>query len=137
MIDGLITSHEKEPVEPDCSHPPVTRVGDLWALGKHKILCGDALLPSTYDALLGSERAQVVIADAPYNVRVNGNVSGSGKHREFLMASGEMSSEEFVAFLKAAFANLAAFSEDGSIHFLFMDWRHLAEMVEARAITAR
>lgn len=131
MIDGLTASHESEATELNGSHPPVTRVGDLWTLGKHKILCGDALLPSSYEALLGSERAQLVIADAPYNVRVNGNVSGSGKHREFVMASGEMSREEFIAFLTAAFVNLVAFSEDGSIHFLFMDWRHLAEMVEA------
>jgi len=131
MIDGLTACHETEPAAPDFSRATVTRAGDLWTLGAHKILCGDALLSSSYEILLGRDRAQVVIADAPYNVRINGNVSGSGKFPEFRMASGEMSREEFIAFLKKAFGHLASFSEDGSIHFLFMDWRHLAEMVEA------
>ena len=133
MIDGLTPSSEDQPPAPDRSRPAVTRVGDLWTLGDHKALCGDALLASSFKALLGDERAQVVIADPPYNVRINGNVSRSGKHREFIMASGEMSRPEFTAFLATAFGNLIAFSVDGSIHFLFMDWRHVAEMVEATA----
>jgi len=133
MIDGLTDCREDEAGEPDRLRPAITRIGDLWTLGEHKVLCGDALLQSSFEPLLGDERAQLVIADAPYNVRVNGNVSGSGKHPEFVMASGEMSPDEFTAFLTTAFGNLLAFSLDGSIHFLFMDWRHLAEMVAATA----
>lgn len=133
MIDGLTACSDDEIPPPDRSRPSVTQVGDLWSLGDHKITCGNALVSSNFETLLGDERAQVVIADGPYNVRVNGNVSGSGKHREFVMASGEMSRGEFTDFLKAAFGNLVAFSDDGSIHFLFMDWRHMAEMVEATA----
>ncbi len=133
MIDGLTVGTEDEPAHPDRSRPAATLLGDLWVLGEHKILCGDSLVPSTFEELLGDERAQVVITDAPYNVRVNGNVSGSGKHREFVMASGEMSRLEFSTFLTSAFANLIAFSGDGPIHFLFMDWKHMAEMVVATA----
>ncbi len=95
------------------------------------MLCADATLPESFEQLLGSERAQQVIADGPYNVRVNGHVSGNGRHREFVMGSGEMTQEEFTAFLRAAFANLIRFSCDGSIHFLFMDWRHMREMLDA------
>jgi DNA modification methylase len=131
MIDGLTDCRQDAVVAPDLSRPAITRVGDLWALGNHKLLCGDALLSPTFEALLGDERAQMVITDAPYNVRVNGNVCGSGKHREFVMGSSEMSREEFIHFLTAAYRNLIAFSGDGSIHFLFMDWRHLTEMVAA------
>ena len=133
MIDGLTLSREDEPARPDRSRPAISLVGDLWLLGEHKILCGDSLLASSFEALLGDERAQVVITDGPYNVVVNGNVSGAGKWGEFLMASGEMTPAEFTAFLATAFRNLIAFSIDGSIHFLFMDWRHVAEMVEATA----
>ena len=75
----------------------------------------------------------MVFTDPPYNVPIDGNVGGSGsiRHREFAMASGEMSSAEFAAFLKAAFRNLADFSTDGSIHFICMDWRHMGEMQAA------
>lgn len=132
MIDGLTTCEEDD-FEPDLEAPPVSQVGDLWILGEHKLLCGDALLAASFEQLLGEERAQIVIADAPYNVKINGNVAGAGKHREFVMASGEMSKEAFIAFLTAAFRNLIAFSDDGSIHYLFMDWRHLAEMVASTA----
>src|SRR5580692_12863247 len=77
----------------------------------------------------------MVFTDPPYNVAIDGNVSGLGKvrHREFAMASGEMTRAEFTAFLSSAFANLVAYSLDGSIHFVCMDWRHVGEMLEAGA----
>jgi DNA modification methylase len=131
MIDGLTESGEGEAIRPDHKRPAVSTFGDLWILGEHKLLCRDALLPASFEMLLGGERAQVVITDAPYNVKVNGNVARKGKFSEFVMASGEMSSEEFAAFLTTSFRNLVAFSIDGSIHFLFMDWRHMPEMVQA------
>ncbi len=85
-----------------------------------------------YVKLLGSKRAQRVLSDPPYNVAIGGNVSSLGKvkHREFAMTSGEMSQAEFIRFLKSAFAQLAAFSSKGSIHFIFMDWRHLHEVMD-------
>ena len=131
MSENLLEGGQDNVPEPNRADPPVSQVGDLWTLGDHRLLCGDALLASSFEQLLGGEKAQVVIADGPYNVAINGNVSGRGKHREFVMASGEMSREEFTSFLFKAFGNLIAFSDNGSIHYLFIDWRHLAEMVEA------
>ena len=97
------------------------------------ITCGDATDPEVYRILLNGEKAQMVFTDPPYNVPVNGHICGLGKvqHGEFVMASGEMSEEEFVRFLTDVTANLAAFSCDGSIHYVCMDWRHLGELLAA------
>jgi DNA modification methylase len=107
--------------------------GDIWQVGPHRIICGDARDRNTIAALMDGKLATAVITDPPYNVKIDGHVGGSGKikHREFAMASGEMSSSAFTEFLKAAFRNLAEFSVDGSIHFIFMDWRHMSEMLAA------
>lgn len=123
----------------DSERPPVTERGDLWALGRHRLLCADALSPASYAALLGEAKADLVFTDPPYNVPVNGHVSGLGavKHAEFAMASGEMSEAAFTSFLKRVFANLAGASRDGAIHFVCMDWRHLSELLTAgRAVYA-
>lgn len=110
----------------------VTQAGDLWALGDHRLYCGSALEQVSYTALLGGDRAQAVITDPPYNVRVDGHVRTVGSdHREFAMASGEMSPEAFTEFLTKVFCYLVSASVDGSLHYVFMDWRHLAEMVAA------
>jgi DNA modification methylase len=117
----------------DRSVPAVSRPGDRWRIGDHFLLCGDALNKDSYVALLGTQKAQMVFTDPPYNVAIAGNVSGLGKvkHREFAMASGEMSPQEFTEFLETAFIRLADFSTNGSIHFICMDWRHVRELLEA------
>lgn len=119
--------------EIDRSLPPVSRLGDCWQIGDHFLLCGDSLKARSYERLLGSKRAQLIFSDPPYNVPIAGNVSGLGKakHREFTMASGEMTPREFTNFLKRALTNLAEFSVDGSIHFICMDWRHIRELSDA------
>jgi DNA modification methylase len=111
----------------------VSRLGDLWQLGKHRLLCGDALQMACYSRLMQGELAQMVFTDPPYNVRIDGHVGGSGKikHPEFAMASGEMSRSEFTAFLNKALTNLRAYSQDGAIHFVCIDWRHIGELLEA------
>lgn len=111
----------------------VTSAGDIWEVGPHRIMCGDARDPVCYSALLRDEHASVVFTDPPYNVRIDGNVCGLGKvrHREFAMASGEMSENEFISFLDDVFDNLVSFSADGSIHFICMDWRHMFELLAA------
>jgi hypothetical protein len=110
-----------------------TRHGDLWALGPHRLLCGDARDGASFTTLLADQQAQMIFTDPPYNVRIAGHVSGLGaiKHREFVMASGEMSEVEFTEFLKTVFTNLAAASVEGAIHFVCMDWRHLREVLAA------
>ncbi len=137
LMDGLAPEEPGDPEDdrlPDPERiPSRCRPGDLWRLGPHRLTCGDALDPKVVAALMDGEKAEMVFTDPPYNVAIDGNVSGLGKtrHREFAMASGEMSTEEFTRFLSAAFANLVAHSHDGAIHFVCMDWRHMGEMLRA------
>jgi DNA modification methylase len=111
----------------------VTQSADLWHLGKHRLLCGNALDEPSYKALMGARRADLIFVDPPYNVAINGNVSGNGcfRHREFAMGSGEMNESEFVAFLTASLRLLSQHSTSDSVHFVCMDWRHMAELLAA------
>jgi len=113
--------------------PAVSLPGDVWQLGRHRLVCGDARRGSAYEMLLQGELAQMIVADPPYNVRINGHAVGRGKtrHREFAMASGEMSEEAFTAFLEGFIRQAITFSANGSIHYLFIDWRHLHELLAA------
>ena len=113
--------------------PTVTCPGDMWLLGQHRLLCADARQQAAYTELLGEEKCQFVFTDPPYNVRIDGHVCGLGRirHADFAMGCGEMSSVEFVGFLKCVFEHLAANTVDGSIHQICMDWRHMPEMLEA------
>ena len=113
--------------------PAVSRTGDLWLLGPHRLYCGSALDATSYDALSNGERAAAAITDAPYNVRIDGHVSGNGRttHREFAMASGEMSEAEFSDFLHQTFQRIIAYCRDGAMIYSFMDWRHMAEILAA------
>lgn len=124
---------EKDVPDVDRNIPSISKPGDLWVLGNHRILCGDATLSESYEKLLENHRAQMVFTDVPYNVPINGHVSGLGTHThpEFQMASGEMSPEEFIAFLRNSFKNFASFSSDGAIHAICMDWRHVREILDA------
>lgn len=134
-IDALL--HEKPEseealTEPD-DGPPVSRLGDLFDLGGHRLLCGDSRQEESYQILLGEERARCVYSDNPYNIKISGNVSGLGKvkHQDFVMASGEMSRAEFTQFLTSVFTLCARYSVDGAIHFQWVDHRHLREMLDA------
>jgi hypothetical protein len=111
---------------PEPSPIQVSRAGDMWQLGKHRVLCGDALEERSYSRLLGDERAAVVFADPLHHVPIDGHVRGSGKsrHREFAIASAEMSEAEFTAFLTRACAQLARYSRDGSLHFISVSTGH-------------
>jgi DNA modification methylase len=115
----------------DRSQPAVSRPGDLWRIGNHNLFCGDALDKASYQALLGSKKAQMIFTDPPYNVPIGGNVSGLGRvqHREFAMASGEMTRAQFTKFLQTSFQRLTTFSTNGSLHFVCMDWRHMGEVL--------
>ena len=135
-IEGLAAAAEKDPADdipaaPD--RPPVTKPGDLWALGRHRVLCGNALEMKSFDTLMNGGVAQLVFTDPPYNVRIDGHATGNGsiRHREFVMASGEMDEAEFVAFLSQAMSGLVRYSEPGSIHYICIDWRHQFELLTA------
>ena len=113
--------------------PPITQAGDLWKLGPHQLICGDARDATVVARLLKDEQVDLIFTDPPYNVAIDGHVSGLGrvKHREFAMASGEMSEPEFVQFLSDALAPAAARCREGAIAFVCMDWRHMREMLAA------
>jgi DNA modification methylase len=140
LIEGLTAEEPNDPND-DRLAPndldPRCRPGDLWRLGPHRLLCGNALDSAAIAVLMANEEARMVFTDPPYNVPIDGHVGGSGaiKHREFAMACGEMTAAEFTEFLEAAFRNLVAFSVDGSIHFVCMDWRHMANILDAGRTT--
>jgi hypothetical protein len=134
QIDQLVAGlGEGAPVErvpeADLTHPPVSRLGDLWLLDEHRLICGDARVPATYASLLGEEKAAMGIHDAPYDVPISGHVA-TKKRREFVMGAGELGANftPFLSdFLKASTAVLAP----GGYQFCFMDWRHMREMLAA------
>lgn len=136
-IDVLLSAdkpQEEEVVETvDPAVPVVSRKGDLWLIGSHRIFCGNSLEAADWKALMGRDKAQMVFTDPPYNVPISGHVSGLGKaqHREFAMASGEMDKEGFTKFLRDAFERMIEVSDDGAIHYVCMDWRHIVELMDA------
>lgn len=123
-LDGKSEDDSSDAMEEAPEHP-VTRLGDLWVLGEHRLICGDARERSIYETLLDGASVHVVLTDAPYNVRIQGNVSGLGKkvHEEFAMASGEMSDAQFQEFLDQIFLLLTTWLVPGGVAFAFMDWR--------------
>ena len=136
LLDGLVPGASgpdaaDQVPELDRRAPPVSRPGDLWRLGRHRLLCGSALEPATYRQLLDGHQAQLVFTDPPYNVPVQGHVSGRGQHPEFAMASGEMSVEAFTAFLATSLGQIAAHSAKGAVIYVCTDWRHIAELLGA------
>lgn len=136
MIEGLESSSGSEVDDADEVQEASARVsapGDLWLLGKNRLLCGNALNGDDFERLLGSDRAQMVFTDPPYNVPIDGYATGFGKihHEEFVMAAGEMTETEFISFLTTVCKNLSAYSADGSLHFLCIDWHHLYELLSA------
>jgi len=117
----------------DESLPAICKPGDIWQLDDHRLICSDSTKSETYQRLLGDKHADLVNVDPPYNVPVDGYISGWGKqkHSEFAMATGEMTDEEFLEFLSNTFRNLAAYSRDGSIHYVFIDWKHVYDVITA------
>lgn len=108
--------------------------GDIWKLGRHTIVCGDTLMAESYAALMGDERAQMVLTDAPYNVKIKSIGSmGKIKHEEFAMASGEMTPSEFTEFLTTFMRHAKGYFVDGALPYLFMDWKHVGEISTAGA----
>jgi hypothetical protein len=131
IIEGIgDESEQPENSVPEvASGPSVSRLGDVWLLGKHMLVCGDSTDAATYKLLMDEDKAEFVFTDPPYNVKIDGNVSGLGrvKHREFAMASGEMSEDPFTTFLSSTYALLCRYSIDGSIHQICMDWRQSSD----------
>ena len=137
LIEGLSPTAESDadPADevPDAVEEQVSRPKDLWSLGQHAIFCGDARDKQSYSLLLDGRKADLILTDPPYNVRIAGHATGLGaiQHKNFKMAVGEMSEGEFTDFLACVFERLALHSVDGSLHYVFMDWRHAREILTA------
>ncbi len=116
--------------------PAVTQPDDLWRLGEHRLFCGDALEPAALAALMDGEQADMGLHDPPFNVKINGHVSSSGRHREFAMASGEMTAAQFTVFLSNALASTTAVLRPGALTYACMDWRHMEEILAAGRATS-
>ncbi|MFO1087991.1 MAG: DNA methyltransferase [Hyphomicrobiales bacterium] len=138
-VDLVIGQHEAEKRsqrEDDldgltASSSAVSNFGDIWILGHHRIICGNALDAATYSLLLEDEKVRLTLTDPPYNVQIQGHVTSRKTQGEFAMASGEMSREQFTKFLQDAFARVRTVSAEGALAQVFMDWRHLREILEA------
>lgn len=135
LIDGLESIRAPDPDDrlPALEASAVSAMGDIWKLGNHRVLCGNSLVSENYTPLLNGAKADLVITDPPYNVVIDGHASGLGKvrHREFAMASGEMNVAEFTEFLGKAMALSSLNSQQGSLAYYFMDWRHMRQILAA------
>jgi len=131
---GDLIDRETDPLDelPEIAKEAVSRRGDLWVFGEHRLLCGDARDQTDLRQLMGRASAAMVFTDPPYNVKIS-SVQGRGKirHRDFMAASGELSRAEFIQFLVDALTLTAEYSANGAIHFVFMDWRHAKEILAA------
>jgi DNA modification methylase len=119
-----------EPLQPG---PATTRSGDLWQLGPHRLICGDARSREDVSRLCGGASVDLLFTDPPYNVPIVGHVSGLGRvrHREFALASGEMDEAAFTDFLRGSLGAAASQLRNGAIAFICMDWRHMGELLKA------
>ena len=130
-IDVIINgpTDPDDEVIPAVSVKPRTRPGDIWMAGEHRIGCGDGRDVKFLEEVVGPEvRVDAAFLDPPYNVRINGHANAKGRHREFAMASGEMSDEAFRTFLEDTLSSCVQVSRQGAIHFICMDWRHMHDV---------
>ena len=137
-LDASVASDPVARDEPEDQMPPhsdliVSQLGDLWQLGRHRLLCGDARLPDSYTTLLGSERVDLVFTDPPYNRSPSRDLSHGGriKHADFAFASGEMTEEAFTEFLTDCLCAASDTMRDGAIAYVCMDWRGMGPLLAA------
>lgn len=127
--------------EEDCAEvefkdeTPVSRIGDLFQLNDHRLLCGDALEAESYRQVLGGRMAHCTFSDPPYGCKIEGFVSGLGKHKhkDFVMASGEMDDAQFIEFLETYLTHCRTFTSKGAVTFACMDWRQIDKLLAAGA----
>lgn len=136
-IDVLTNPNETKTADEQLNKIPyipeneiVSKIGDIWTMGNHRIICGNSLEADTFKNLMGDKVADMILQDPPYDLKIGGHVCRT-EHKEFAMASGEMTSEEFTEFLKSSFALCEQYLKDGGLSYNFMDWRHIGEIMAA------
>jgi hypothetical protein len=131
--NGPAEAEDQVPFPLDDPASAVTRPGDVWCLGRHRLICGDARDRTVFELLIEEERTDLIFTDPPYNLPIDGHVTGLGRirHREFAMGVGEMSVAAFTNFLQQTLGNAAALARSGAIAFCCMDWRHMGELIKA------
>jgi DNA modification methylase len=131
---GDLVDPERDPADelPSPTKTAISKIGDLWELGDHKLLCGDSQSAEAVQRLMGTASATMVITDPPFNLPIR-RVQGRGriKHADFAQGAGEMSRSQFIDFLRIALSLAAKHSVNGAIHFVFIDWRHIHQLLEA------
>jgi DNA modification methylase len=126
LDDDVEAGDAESDVLPALGAVAVSCANDLWLLGEHRLLQGDARDPAAYARILDEgEFARLVLTDEPFNVPNVGHVTSSGHHREFAMANGEMSAEEFMAFNQAWMSAATSRLVDGGLMATFIDWRSI------------
>jgi DNA modification methylase len=136
VLDGARDGSPSRPAQADDEIPPpdattVSREGDVWLLGRHRLVCGDPRDRTVFNRLMEDGRADLIFTDPPYNVPIDGHVPGHSRLREFAMGVGEMSAEAFTGLLRQTLGHAAASSRDGAIAYVCMDWRHIGELLNA------
>jgi DNA modification methylase len=133
LLGDISLSADADTVPEVTAGSTVSKKGCIWIMGEHRLVCGDARDEAIYKSLMGTALAEMVFADLPYNVPTEGHICGNGaiQHREFAMAAGEMTPEQFIAFMAEIFALLRKYSKEGSVHMQCMDWRHSFEILSA------
>jgi DNA modification methylase len=124
---------EDEEQIPAVQAQAVSKLGDIWNCGDHRLGCGNAHDGDFAARVRGGGLVDACFTDPPYNVPIAGFVSGKGRnqHREFVEGTGEMSPDEFTGFLAAALKVLQASSSARALIYTCMDWRHVHELLDA------
>ncbi|MFN4042261.1 MAG: site-specific DNA-methyltransferase [Brevundimonas sp.] len=135
-IDLMLASKGEDTAEddhlPEAPATPRAQTGDIWQLGKHRIGCGDSRDEAFVRRVVGDDAViDAVFVDPPYNVSIQSHANVRSDHKEFAMASGEMTDSTFIRFLEVTLGVCAAVSRDGAVHFVCMDWRHMEHLLRA------
>jgi DNA modification methylase len=130
-IDVILSKGAGDPADeiiPAVQDTAISRIGDIWILGDHRVGCGDSRDLAFLQSVVDGAKVDAAFLDPPYNVKIQGHANVTSRHREFAMASGEMDQSGFRTFLTETLGSCAAVSRDGAVHYVCMDWRHMADV---------
>lgn len=135
-IDALLIEGEPDETEDDDLPPlplsAVSQLGDIWVIGDHRLVQGDARDREVYERLIADgEGVRLTLTDVPFNVPIRGHCTGQAHHREFAVAHGELSREEFAAFNTEWMQLASSVLVEGGLLATFIDWRSVELILSA------